>query len=52
MLIAGIIEGILINNDMKCSVTARKLDSEKEDRNLMEYLIEMDMEENARWEKK
>ena len=52
MLVGGIIEGILNSSDVKCTVSSRKLDSEKEDRNVIEYLIEMDLDESMRWEKK
>ncbi len=49
MLVAGLIVGILKSNDVKCSVSARKLDSEKEEKNIIEYLVEMDMEESLKW---
>ena len=35
MLVAGIIEGILRSNDIRCTVSSRKLDSEKEDKNII-----------------
>ena len=44
MFVAGIIEGILVSSDLKCIVTCRKLESSKEDKILMEYLVEMDVE--------
>ena len=51
MLVAGIIQGILNSNDIKCTVTSRKLESDKEDKNICEYLIEMDMEGHNKWDK-
>ena len=35
MLVGGIIEGILNSNDIKCTVSSRKLESEKEDKNVI-----------------
>jgi len=43
MLVAGIIEGVCLGSDLKCTVSCRK-DTEKEDRNVIEYLIEMESE--------
>jgi hypothetical protein len=52
MLVAGIIQGILKSSDLKCVVTSRKLETEKEDKHTVEYLVELEMDENAKWEKK
>jgi hypothetical protein len=51
MLVAGIIQGILKSSDLKCVVTSRKLETEKEDKHTVEYLVELEMDENAKWEK-
>ena len=41
MFVAGIIEGIMRSNDMKCVCSVRKIDTEKEDKVMIEYLVEM-----------
>lgn len=41
MLISGIIQGILTSSDLQCVVTSRKLEGEKEDKHIVEYLVEL-----------
>ena len=49
---AGIIEGVCCASDLKCSVTAVRAESEREDKVVMEFLVEVENEEHGRWEMK
>jgi hypothetical protein len=52
MLIGGIIQGVCRASDLPCILSARKVESPREDRIVMEYLIEIEDEVHAKWDRK
>jgi hypothetical protein len=51
-LVCGVIEGICHTSDLRCSITYSRIESDREDRNIIEYMLELDNEENLRWDRK
>ena len=51
-VIAGIIEGVCNSCDLKCSVTTMKAESDQQEKVIMEYLVEVEGEEQNRWDAK